>query len=103
MRIRVKMKRNADGIWSVDLPTYSMVPGSFRPVIADLTTEDGVLAAADPADPRLRRASIEVDCPDEYFDEQTGQLDPQNLRRIHKGHPRWNKANTEPPDITPDP
>jgi len=99
MRIRVKLKRSAEGLWFVDLPTFAMVPGSVEPVIDELTTPDGVLAVADQTDSRLQRLSCMVEVPDDYIDERTGKPSRVTLRLLHRGHPRWGLGNSTDPDI----
>jgi hypothetical protein len=98
MRKRVKISYAPDRGYFVDLPSYSMVRGSLRPVIAGKTTVEGVLADTDPADPALAALTCEVDFPDDYADEKTGAISPARIREIYKDNPRWTDP-AKPPDV----
>lgn len=88
MRIRVKVSLYNEA-WSVDLPTYQMVNGSFLPIIEGLIDEEGVLTEADPHDRRLKGLTCLVDVPDAYANGDGTAVDMDKLREIHRGHKRW--------------
>jgi hypothetical protein len=98
MRRRAKITRDATGSWRVDLPTYVMVPGTWRPIIPAKTTADGVLPATDPADPALNALTVEIECPDDYVDPSTGKIDRDRIRAKYKGNPKWDRPDWTPPD-----
>ena len=93
MRKRVKLIHTPGTGWHVDLPTYTMVRNSVLPVIAGLTSANGVLLSADAGDPRLATLTCEVDCPDQYIDPATGLITPDKVRRDHTGHPNWDRPD----------
>lgn len=107
MRVRVKVKWDDDS-WRVDLPIYTMVPGTFRPLIPGLVHFDGAFPDADPADPRLRGLTCEVEVPDRLIDASTGRPDHARIRQLYRGHPRWDDerrppdVDVEPPELTRD-
>lgn len=98
MRKRVKLKFDVERGWCVDLPTYTMISASLRPLIAGKTTPDGVARNANPADPALATLTVEVDCPDDYADPTTGAISPARIREIYSNHPRW-RDPLKPPDV----
>lgn len=55
--------------WRVNLPNYVMVPGSVLPIIKNKIGPDGILPSADPLDPDLLRATVEVAVPDDELNE----------------------------------
>lgn len=78
-QIRVRLDQ-VNGEWRVNLPTYTMVPG----------TEDFILG------------QCVVEVPDDELreDRQTGDqvVDVALLRRKYRGQPKWDRGNFEPPD-----
>lgn len=101
MKIRVKLLFD-DGVWFVDLPTYSMVPNSFSPIVANKVTANGILPNVLPNDPKLRRISCEVEVPDNIVDQKTGQIDVAAIRRIYARQPRWDSPSGRVPDVIPE-
>ena len=88
MRLRLKVKK-IDGVWAVDLPTYSMVPGTFLPVVPGKVTQNGVLPSVSGNDPSVRMLSSEVEVPDEIVDMDTGEIDIGAIQRKYAGQRRW--------------
>jgi len=72
-RTRAKVVGKGEGgdPFKVDLPTYSMVPGTEK-------IEAGVLK------------SVEVLIPDDEVDEE-GRPSEEKIRRKYRGQPRWDK------------
>jgi hypothetical protein len=120
MRIRAKLLFDPDRGWHVDLPTYAMIPNTWLPKIAggvpipahtntqtgapvpagvaDLCDGNGIHHRAAPNDARLANLSCEVEVPDNYIDPDTGAIDPNRIRQIHKTHPRWADPD-QPPNV----
>jgi hypothetical protein len=98
MRRRVNITRTTTGIYTVDLPTFAMIPGTWRPVLPGKTTADGVLPTTDPADPALNALTVEVECPEDYADPETRKIDAARVREIYKGNPKWDRPGWTPPD-----
>jgi len=104
MRIRTRVI-NTDGAWRVDLPTYTMVPASFDTTtpaykVPDVDLEvrvhpDGISRKVPLAD---RTITCLVDVPDNYANAAKDGVDAATLRKLHKGHPRWDDAG-RPPDV----
>lgn len=88
MDIRVKVIHNGEA-WLVDLPQYSMIPGTFQPTIPDVVTSDGVLPKIDPNDPRLRGLSCVVSVPERILNSETGRPDIASIRALYRGQPKW--------------
>lgn len=91
MRVRVRVVYSERLGWHVALPTYTMVPHSWKPVIPNKSHQDGVLPQTDPADPALRDLTCEVEVPDSYVDPETGKLDEKSIRKLYKGHKLWDR------------
>jgi len=91
MRLRVRVNYSELLGWHVDLPTYQMVAGSFKPVVFRKVHADGVLPGVDPRDPDLASLTCLVEVRDSYLDPDTGKLSEPAVRRIHKGHPVWDQ------------
>jgi len=97
-RIRVKVQPpDGDSLgYHVHLPTYTMVPGSWQPLIPDKVDKDGVLAKMpDGKDVELSAAekaqlTVDVDVPDDEVDDQ-GRLSLEKIRVKYRGQPRWDR------------
>jgi len=98
MRKRVKLRFSVELNWHVDLPTYTMVRGSLRPMIPNKTHADGVIVGVDPADPALSGLTVEVECPDDYADPTTGKIDRDRVQRKYRGNPKWDRPDWTPPE-----
>lgn len=79
MKIRLPIAHDPALGFFVDLPTYSMVPGTFAPVIPGVIEPDGVLAGVDPAEVLALGVSVECEVPDEDCDCEAGAPCPQRL------------------------
>lgn len=64
MEIRVPIVKGERG-WTVALPTYVMIPGSWEPVIEDRIHPDGVHSGVDLTDDELAALTVLVRVPDE--------------------------------------
>jgi hypothetical protein len=98
MRKRVRLTRDPNDVYTVDLPSYAMIPGTWRPVIPNKTTPDGVLPTTNPSDPVLNALTVEVECPDDYANPTTGRIDRDRVRTKYKGNPKWDRPDWTPPD-----
>ena len=66
----VRLPLQFDGqVWRVRLPNYVMVPGSVLPIIKNKIGPDGILPSADPLDPALAAATVEVAVPDDELND----------------------------------
>jgi hypothetical protein len=76
-QVRVRMEE-IDGVWQVNLPTYTIVPGS-----EDYNTGQCV-----------------VEVPDDELGEDRGEtvVDKAKLRRKYRGQGKWDRDSYEPPD-----
>lgn len=101
-RIRVKLAWKGD-VWGVDLPTFTVVSRTFRPVTPALMDVDGPFAL----DPVTRAPiavatiqalgpTVEVDVPDEDMDPVTGRPSAARIRARYAAHPRYGRANFVP-------
>jgi len=88
-RVRVKVIHDKDLGFHCDLPDYTMVPGSWLPLIADVTFQDGVFPTIDPTDPRLSRLTCEVDVPDRLVNPGNGRVDFDQIKAVYRGQPKW--------------
>jgi len=98
MRARVRLQHSADAGWHIDLPTYTMIPDSFLPLIPGKIHKNGVTATTNPADPALNAMTVEVECPDNYAHPVTGKIDNPRIRAIYNGNPKWDRPDYIPPD-----
>lgn len=98
-QLRVKVIL-AGGTYKVDLPNYVMVPGSWLPVVAGVTSRDGVLAGVRPDNPALRGLTCLVNIPDDDCDPESGQVSMLRLAGRYAGQPKWGDVDYVP-DITP--
>jgi len=76
IRVKVIGSGKEGDPFRVNLPTYSMVPGSEE--------------YSDPGKKILK--SVEVDVPDSYLGPD-GKLDKARIRSIYKGQPRWDRVD----------
>ena len=95
IRTRIFYKNNR---YCVDLPSYVMVPGSWRPLVPGKVSPDGVAPGVNFDDPELEGLTCEVIVDDIYMTD--GAVDVDKLRDIHRGHPRWDDPD-RPPRIFP--
>ena len=95
MRIRVKVVWDGNS-WAVDLPEYSMIEGSFLPLIPDVIHADGVYPDVDPTLPQLAALSCEVEVPDRILDLQTGRPDTGKINVLYRGQPKWGNPEYNP-------
>lgn len=72
--------------WHVQIPSYSMVPGSFEPVTSGLVSVDGIESGAQPADVLALGASVLCEIPDDWAVDSSGDLDVVALRRLYRNH-----------------
>lgn len=89
MRLRVKIRWVEDA-WSVDLPVYTIVPDSFRPLIPEIIHSNGVAFSVDPSDPRLSGISCEVEVPNNFMN-STGKVSIAKVRGLYKGQSKWDR------------
>jgi len=89
MKLRVKVRWDG-AAYSVDLPEYRMVPGSWEPLIPAVIHADGVYPAITTDDPRLNALSCEVEVPDRIVDPNTGRPDMAKIRGRYRNDPKWN-------------
>lgn len=94
MAIRVKMRWDG-AAYGVDLPTYRVVNGSFRPVIDGVIGPDGVLPETSVNDPRLNGLTCEVEVPVNLLNPNSGRPDIALIRAIYRGQPRWDTDDRE--------
>ena len=85
--------------WRVNLPTFSMLPGSFLPVTDGLIDADGPLASADPKAVLAVNCSVLVEIPDDTPVDQAGDFDAGGIRDMYAGHPRFGVDDYTPPSV----
>lgn len=88
MKLRVKVFWDGQR-FKVDLPDYSMVPGTFLPLTIDGVHPEGVLPTIDPTSPSLSTLTCEVNVPDRLVDSASGQPDIELIRALYRGNPDW--------------
>lgn len=95
MQRRVRVRHDGQKFF-VDLPQYNMIPGTFLPVIAGVTTTDGVLPKVDPNNPHLNGLSVVVDIPSRILDPATGKIDKAKINLLYRGQPKWGDVTYDP-------
>ncbi len=102
MRKRAPATYNAKtDTWHVDLPTYSIIPGTWQPITPDLIGDNGVHPTASPAKVLAKHPTVEVEIPDEWPLTADGQIDAERLRIMYRGHPRFGSDDFTPPKLEP--
>lgn len=100
MRRRAPLHLEPDGTWSVDLPTFRMVPGSFQPVTAGLIDADGPLSGADSAQVQALNPTVEIELPDHTPLNPGGQIAAGRMRNIYREHARFGHSSWVPPRLS---
>lgn len=90
----------------VNLPTYTMIEKTFRPIVAGLIHAAGVYPDADSGLVMGLEPFVDVEIPDEYVDDN-GKISAEIIQKMYgpvpsedsmtKGHPVFSKADYEPP------
>ncbi len=87
---RLRVKATWDGqSWKVNLPEYSMIPGSWQPVTPTLIDANGPLYNSDPTMVAGLNPTCEVDVPDRICDPDTDELSKDRIRELYKGNELW--------------
>ncbi len=89
-----------NGAWGVDLPTYTMVPGSWRPVTPKLIHADGIFPNAEPAAVLAKHPTVEIEIPDNTPLDDDGQIHADKIRKMYAEHPRFGSRKWTPPKLT---
>jgi hypothetical protein len=87
------------GAWTVDLPTFAMIPGTFLPIIKDKIDANGILLAFTEEDQARYHPTVEVEIPDHWPKNDTGELDHKKLRAMYTEHPRFGSKGWTPPKL----
>lgn len=95
LNLRVKVIYR-DGAWTVDLPQYSMLPGSFLPLIPSVVHANGVYPDVYPNDPRLSELTCEVVVPDRLCNPTSGRVDVAAIHKLYRGQPRFGDTDWTP-------
>jgi len=99
MRKRLPLSHDADRSWHVDLPTYSMIPGTCLPITLGLIDKNGILALADTAAALALNPSVECDIPDDTPMTDPATIDAAKMRERYREHPRFKRPDWTPPKI----
>ena len=100
MRKRLYIQWSETLGYHVPLPTYVMVPGSFRSNNAALITPHGVTKDADPQRVIAAQTSVECEIPDQYCDPHTRRLEMHRVADAHRNLSQW--ANAPSPAVEDD-
>lgn len=84
VRVRVPVGVVGNGYGAL-FPSYSMVPGSWQPVVAGKVGPDGVPVGVLLNDPVIAQLTVLVDLPDE--DCTNGQPDKAKIKARYPTHP----------------
>ncbi len=100
MRKRAPITTLINGAWGVDLPSYTMIPGSWRPVTPKLIYDDGIYPNAEPAAVLAQHPTVEIEIPDNTPLDDDGQIDADKIRKMYAEHPRFSSRKWTPPKLT---
>ena len=92
MIIRVHMHHNGDA-WSVDLPQFSIISDSFKPIISDVVGKNGISRGVSPNSELASTITCEGRVPDRISDLSAGTLDIAKIRELYRGNPKWDNEN----------
>ena len=95
--LRVKMIWRDDS-WRVDLPEYTMIPGTCQPIIPDVVDPNNPLFGPEVVYTYCDEISVLVVLPDSICDTTTGEISVERIRARYKGQPRW-ETDDRVPDI----
>jgi hypothetical protein len=93
--MRVRVSYDGAVIW-VNLPEYSMVPGSFKPIVGKKIHADGIVPGTNPLDPTMETVTCEVLVPLRITD-GAGRLSKDKIRILYEGQEKWDRD-----DVTDD-
>lgn len=92
----------------INLPTYTMIPGTFGPVTTSLIFADGIHSGANVAAVLALNPYVECDFPDEYVT-PSGDLSASRIAAMYeirddenmfiKEHPKFHKSFVPPIEI----
>ncbi len=88
VRMRVRVSFDPGRGYFVNLPVYSMIEGSWRPVTDKLLHKNGAVPGADPARVIDLSPTVEVEVP-EYHTDGAGRLDKKRIRTLYHGQEAW--------------
>jgi len=96
LRVRVIGSGTPEDPYRVNLPTFTMVPSSWQPLIPGKVDKDGVLSTQPDGKPVVltpaekAQLTCEVIVPGDEVDDK-GQLDKAKIRAKYKGQTRWDR------------
>ncbi len=100
MRKSAPITQLPDGTWGVDLPTYHMIRGTWKPVTPKLIHADGIYPNAEPAAVLAKHPTVEIEIPDDTPLDDDGNIHHEKLRKRYAGHPRFGSHKWTPPKLT---
>ena len=113
MRKRVPLWWSAARGYHVDLPSYDTVDGTFEPITPGVIDANGVLLEVyndsagtahsrpyDPAKVLALAPSVELELPDEWFDEKGEFIGTAALREMYIEHMRFGDEFYVPPVLS---
>lgn len=83
--------------YCVNLPTYTILAGTFLPVQKGLIHRDGPFPNAEPADVLALKPTVIVSTPMEDCLLDDGQLCRMSIAKKYRGHPLFDTADYQPP------
>lgn len=96
---RVALDFSSTRGYHVRLPTYTMMPGTFLPIIKGVIHADGAYPNAEPKDVLAVTPTVIVSIPDAYTLDSDGQLDKLAIIRTHEGHAIYGRYDYAPPRV----
>lgn len=81
----------------VDMPSYSLVPGSYLPLVADIIGPHGPLSGQDAALIKSHAPSVVVALPDHTPTDLLGHIDGAAIRRRYSAHSHFGSDSWSPP------
>jgi hypothetical protein len=102
MRKRVQLAHDDARGWHANLPHYSMVAGTFQPIVAGLIHADGVAPDAKPADAIKHKVSCVVDIPHTVDLDPKGEIDAAKMRRRYPRDSMYGDIAYVPPRLLGD-
>lgn len=83
----------------VNLPTYTMIPGTWRPITPGKIHKDGADPKAKPDEVLQLQASVLVELPDYTPLDETGQIDKVAICQMYNTHPYYGKTQFKAPAL----
>jgi len=102
MRKRFPLDYTPEKGFHVDLPHYSMVPGTWLPIVNGLIHADGCTPDCDPADAIAHQVSCLVDIPHDVILDGHQQIDTAKMRRRYPTDSQYGDKTYRPPRILGD-